>query len=65
MSLGKIKKKLNVEINKKCPLTSRNDKDISYDTTSKMLKKLNKNKLKCYFFTIMNKLYFDELNNNM
>ena len=40
MSLGKIKKKLNVQINKKYPLTSRNDKDIPYDLISKMLKKI-------------------------
>ena len=39
MSLGKIKKKLNVQINKKYPLTSRNDKDIPYELISKMLKK--------------------------
>ena len=40
MSLGKIKKKLNVQINKKYPLTSRNDKDIPYEIISKMLKKI-------------------------
>ncbi len=39
MSLGKLKKQLNIQINKKYPLTSRNDKDIPYDLISKMLKK--------------------------
>ena len=40
MSLGKLKKQLNIQINKKYPLTSRNDKDIPYDLISKMLKKI-------------------------
>ena len=40
MSLGKINKKFNIQINKKYPLTSRNDKDIPYELISKMLKKI-------------------------
>ena len=39
MSLGK-KIKLNVEIKKIFPLTSRFDKDIPYDIISKMFKKI-------------------------
>ena len=40
MNLGKLRKKLNIQINKKYPLTSRNDRDIPYELISKMLKKI-------------------------
>ena len=41
MSIGKLKQKLNIQINKKYPLTSRNEKDIPYDIINKILKKMN------------------------
>ena len=41
MSIGKLKQKLNIQINKKYPLTSRNEKDIPYNIINKILKKMN------------------------
>ena len=40
MSIGKLKKKLNIQINKKYPLTSRNEKDIPSNIINKLLSKL-------------------------
>ena len=40
ISIGKLKKKLNIQIKKKYPLTSRNEKDIPYNLINKLLTKL-------------------------
>ena len=40
MNIGKLKKKLNIQIKKKYPLTSRNEKDIPYNIINKLLSKL-------------------------